>query len=727
MPLPSDAETEPIERAFVRLSNPAGGAVLGDVNLASLFIGDAGASAAVGFPEPAIAVRADAKRAIVTVRRLGSPSGTLEVSWSTHPGTAEAGVDYRDNGGRLYWRDGDARPRSIVVDLLPRDAPAAPPTFQVRLSDADGGVLSEIHAVDVAIGGIPAVGPDEPGTPRATGAVLLAGRTLELDVSGDFVDPGGRALTYSVAVDDGEVAEATVGGDGVVLVRGVVSGQVSVTVTATAGSGSGAWQASRTYVVAVRGQALVPFFPSAADGTREGFVRVFNDSDEDGEVRIAAIDDAGFRHEPITLRVGAGAAASFNSGDLEDGNAAKGLPAGTGPGSGHWRLEMDSDLRFEAHAYIRTVDGFVTSMHDRVPGAATRHRVAIFNPGSNTAQASRLRVVNLGAVAAAVTVTGIDDAGRSPGTPVTFEVPPVASVTLTASDLEDGVGVEGALGDGTGKWRLVVESDESVAVMSLLATPTGHVTNLSTVAPPPGDDGVYRVGLFPSASDALGRQGFVRVLNRSAHAGEVAISARDDSGRLYDPVTLTVGPGQTVPFNSLDLETGNPEKGLTGSTGPGTGDWHLELTSDLDFEAGAYIRTGDGFLTAMHDVAPAAAHDDNVFHSVPFFNPGSNAAQVSLLRVTNDTDGTASVVVDGRDDRGKWTSSGVWLYLEAGQARTVSARELEQGGPGLVGVLGDGDGKWRLRVVSEQAITVMSLLSSPTGHLTNLSTKPDGT
>ena len=38
----------------------------------------------------------------------------------------------------------------------------------------------------------------------------------------------------------------------------------------------------------------------------------------------------------------------------------------------------------------------------------------------------------------------------------------------------------GALGDGAGKWRLEVEADRPILVLSLLATPTGHITNLST-------------------------------------------------------------------------------------------------------------------------------------------------------------------------------------------------------------------------------------------------------
>ena len=42
----------------------------------------------------------------------------------------------------------------------------------------------------------------------------------------------------------------------------------------------------------------------------------------------------------------------------------------------------------------------------------------------------------------------------------------------------------------------------------------------------------------------------------------------------------------------------------------------------------------------------------------------------------------------------------------------------------MEGALGDGAEKWQLSVESEQSLVVMSLLSNPTGHLTNLSTTP---
>ena len=65
--------------------------------------------------------------------------------------------------------------------------------------------------------------------------------------------------------------------------------------------------------------------------------------------------------------------------------------------------------------------------------------------------------------------------------------------------------------------------------------------------------------------------------------------------------------------------------------------------------------------------------------------------------------------------------AGVSLSLPAGAARTLTASELEAGGGGFAGRLGDGEGKWRLFVAADGPLYAMSLLESPTGHLTNLS------
>ena len=473
----------------------------------------------------------------------------------------------------------------------------------------------------------------------------------------------------------------------------------------------------------------VPLFASAADALgRQGFVRVVNRSDEAGEVRIDAYDDAGTQYGPVTLSIGAGQTAHFNSDDLETGNADKALSGSTGaPGEGDWRLVLGSALELEVLSYMRTSDGFLTSLHDLVLSGEAGHRVVIFNPASNENQVSRLRLVNPGEETAEVSIEGIDDAGESPGTAVEVSVAGGASRTLSSQQLEsgEGDGLGGALGDGVGKWRLVVTADQPVQVMNLLPSPTGHLTNLSSVPARSEDGAGHAVPLFPSAGRfaSEGLQGFVRVVNRSDEAGEVRIDAYDDAGVAHGPVTLLLGAGQTVHFNSGDLESGNADKRLDGSTGPpGEGDWRLVLGSTLELEVLSYMRTSDGFLTSLHDLAPSG----EAGHRVVIFNPASNENQVSRLRLVNPGEESAQVRIEGVDDAGASPGSAVQVTVAGGASRTLTSQALESG-EGLSGALGDGAGKWRLVVTSDQHVRVMSLLSSPTGHLTNLSSVPRGT
>ena len=463
---------------------------------------------------------------------------------------------------------------------------------------------------------------------------------------------------------------------------------------------------------------LVPLFPAASDAALQGFVRVINHSGDSGEVQIEAIDDTGVSYGPLTLSIDGDATVHFNSDDLESGNAGKGLTGSTGAGEGDWRLVLTSDLDIEVLSYIRTTDGFLTAMHDLAPEVEEGvHRIAIFNPGSNTAQVSRLRLINLGEEAAQVTIEGVDDRGASPGSALDVTVAAGAAQTLTAVELESGgTGMTGVLGDGAGKWQLTVTSESSIHALSLLSSPTGHLTNLST-APSNLVDGVHELSLFPSASDISGRQGFVRVINRSESTAEITIRAHDETDWEYEPLTLSLGSGQVAHFNSDDLEQGNAGKGLTGSTGAGEGDWRLELSSDSDIEVLSYIRTTDGFLTAMHDVAPVSG----TRHRVAIFNPGSNTAQVSRLRLVNAGEEAAAVRIAGIDDQGMSPGSEVRLTVPAGATRTYAAQELESGAEGLEGALGDGAGRWRLTVTSNVPLQAMSLLSSSAGHLTNLS------
>lgn len=472
----------------------------------------------------------------------------------------------------------------------------------------------------------------------------------------------------------------------------------------------------------------VPLFPSVTSGSSTmGFVRVINHSDEAGGVSIEAVDETGDRRGAVSLVLGAGQVLHFNAEDLEQGNSAKGL-RGIGEASGDWRLVLRSDLNIEVLGYGRTPDGFVTSLHDFAQEAYGASAVPTFNPSSNQRQVSRLRLTNPTELDRQATLLAWDDAGSLRfGTVAT---PARKVVDITAAQLESGAGVPGLAGlrDGRGKWRMSVEAP-GMQVMSLLQSPTGHLANISTRTAvsawrardqlPWRRGGSYRVPLFLAASTDV--QGFLRVVNWHRGTAAVMLRAVDGAGVAHDPIALTLKGGEVLHLNSLDLEAGNAAKGLPG-IGTGTGDWHLEVTADRSFEVLAYARTADGFVTSLHDVAPRA-EDGSLW--IPFFNPGSNRAQASRLRLVNWGETTAELRITGVDDAGRSPGEAVRVRVPARSARDYMAWDLETGrGEGLSGALGDGDGKWRLRVSSTGEIDAMSLLGLPTGHITNLSTTP---
>ena len=239
-------------------------------------------------------------------------------------------------------------------------------------------------------------------------------------------------------------------------------------------------------------------------------------------------------------------------------------------------------------------------------------------------------------------------------------------------------------------------------------------------------ENAYTVPLFHAADNPSG-QGFVRILNASGVAGTVSVTAWDDAGQRFGPLTLAIDAAAVRQFNSNDLEQGNTAKGLTGSTGPGVGDWRLALTTELHLIVLAFVRTADGFLTSIHDTVRGHWDAEQALHVYPalIVNPGSNTRQVSKVRVVNPNGEAQRVTVFGRADDGEAAAGTVEFDLDANAARGLSAQELETGlAAGLTGALGDGQGKWELHVHAGRPLIVMSLIQAATGHVTNLSTAP---
>lgn len=308
--------------------------------------------------------------------------------------------------------------------------------------------------------------------------------------------PGGAARTFSaVDLERGHAQLTGVFGPGRGKRRLTVRLDASATATSVAGERLGVMSllASPTGHLANLSAAPPPptrggetavhpvaYFP-AAGGPRQGFLRIVNASSNAAAVAIRAVDAAARPGRGTTLRIASGRTVHLNSDDLERGNARKGLAGGVGTGTPPWRLELSTTAAIEVLPYIRTPDGFVTSMAGIAPVVGSRSSLATFNPGRNAKQASQLHLTNPGSQDAAVAVRGVDDGGQAAG-PVRLTLPAGGMRTLAASVLESGDGVAGALGEGAGKWRLTVEAGRPIGVLGLLASPTGHLGNLSSAA-----------------------------------------------------------------------------------------------------------------------------------------------------------------------------------------------------------------------------------------------------
>ena len=355
--------------------------------------------------------------------------------------------------------------------------------------------------------------------------------------------------------------------------------------------GIGAWAADSLHTV--------PYVPSASSEGHAGLVRIESRSAVSGEVRVAAVDDAGQRVDAGVLSLAARSALQFGISALESGDASLGL-AGTGPGEGDWRLELTTELDIEARGYARS-EGFLTALHDAslVSGEV---ELPFFNPASETVRRSIVRLTNTGGEPATVTLRGVDDAGVSGG-PVTVELGAWEARSYTAPELESGsaVGLTGSLGDGEGRWRLTLSAESGSAYATNLLLDGSGV--LSSVPGGVSRGGFHRVALFPSASDGEGRRGLVRVVNRSAESAEVGIEAFDATDRAYERLELMLGGDASGQFDSSDLEQGNAEKGLAGSTGSGEGDWWLELSSATEIGVLSYVDTATGPLSALRGTA----------------------------------------------------------------------------------------------------------------------------
>lgn len=474
------------------------------------------------------------------------------------------------------------------------------------------------------------------------------------------------------------------------------------------------------------------FFANPADNpNQQTFLRLINPNAVAVTVELRAFDDTGTAAPlgMLSLMLPPRASQQLNADDLERGNPDKGTSGQFGDGVGKWQIKIASSAVIDIMSLIRTPDGFLTDVSELVPRKATGvHEVYLANPVGNQAQQSFIRVSNRTETSGTVTVTAVDDLGApAPGGAITFELVANASNNFNSLDFSlgnPGKGLSGALGSGVGAWHLSISSPLSLEVMSLSRTPDGFVTDLSAIAPSDTRDieSDRRAFIVNPASNTE-QQSLVRIINDTDQSGQVIVSANDDLGArpINQFIAFDIGAHESKLLTAADLENGNPDKGFNGGFGTGSGRWQVTVSSDLDLKVQNLILTSNGFLTNLSAVAPKPSRFEA---NVLTFNPASNTGQRSLLRAVNKSADAGSILITGFDDAGNAAPGGSAIIdIGAHAVVELTAQDLEQGNAtlGLQGALGDGAGKWRLLLSADVDIEVQSLLETPTGFLTNLS------
>ena len=500
----------------------------------------------------------------------------------------------------------------------------------------------------------------------------------------------------------------------------------------------------------------VAFLPSASrEPSRRGILRLANRDARPAIVRITAHDDTGRPFGPARVSLAPSHTLELTSSDLEGGNPIKGLHRGIGTGQGDWRLVVQSSAKLDALAYVETIEGLRTPLGDIGQSPEGLRHVPLF-PAADAEAPGLLRLSNPGEEAATATIRARDDTGHT--TEVRATLPPNTAFWLTASDLESGTGVTGALGNGTGAWRLTIHSqtagtgpsakgilrDEHAAkahnpiqAFAFSMPPGGELSSLVasehlrspsrrlplTEDVPPATAAQRRASsapnhihaaLLPAVGQAT--EGLLRVASQSPRPGMVTLHLNGD-GWPREPIVLGLDANAAVTLSTADLGFGNPSKGLPQGFGAMRGDIRLTVQSKLDLNVLAYVRGPEGEIAAMQDAVPRA--DAANRHVLAMFPAGSGDAEGRLL-LSNRSNTPATLQVKGIDDEGR-ASQPASLTLPANATRTLTSAQLAWGAPELDGWLGAGRSNWRLNVWSNGPLEATALLVSSSGGVSNIS------
>ena len=148
VPIINNDLPEPTENLFVLLSNPTGGAVLGEKYFAGIDIHDDDPPQSFQFSLPKYSVAESGKLATITITRDGGNGGTMTVDYATAAGIAKSGKgrDFTAVAGTLTFAPGEVS-KTITVPILDDNRVEGDESLSVILSNPRGGATLGTNSI----------------------------------------------------------------------------------------------------------------------------------------------------------------------------------------------------------------------------------------------------------------------------------------------------------------------------------------------------------------------------------------------------------------------------------------------------------------------------------------------------------------------------------------------------------------------------------------------------
>lgn len=262
--------------------------------------------------------------------------------------------------------------------------------------------------------------------------------------------------------------------------------------------------------------------------------------------------------------------------------------------------------------------------HAHATFAQIQHYLPLVMSASNKSQQGFVRVINRSSRAGTVRIHAIDDTGQRFG-PVSLSLDSKETAHFSSHDLERGnasKGLFGGVGDGSGSWRLELDTNLNIEPLAYTRNADGYLTGMhdaaatedvaaTVAATEPATERIlmrYRVPFFNPGSN-YGQRSWLRLVNLSDRAAEVVIDGLDDRGDSPPDgdVRLTLPPGGARMVSAQELEQGGDD--ISGSFGDGTGKWQLSVSASTPIQVMSLLQSRMANLTSLPGSSSASVRE----------------------------------------------------------------------------------------------------------------------